>query len=193
MAKRRKPPVGTAWAPRLDTKGRKQLSKKRKANGTRKFSRYTLPKAHRGGPHTSGFEITPKPGRPPYQPTDGDRAFIAKLSSYGMTVEQTCSLIEARYGECVSPDTLYKYFGLEIRVGTPELVAWAADKIVSHARRDSLAAAIFIAKTRGRWAAQTNIADANGNVMTPPNVLVVFGAEEEEEIEGDTPPEGTEE
>jgi hypothetical protein len=189
MPKRKRlPKQKVVWTPGMNAKERQALTKQRKPNGTRKFSKYTLPKKFRKAPHTSGFEIEPKVGRPPYAPTDGDRAFVKKLSAYGMTTEQICSLIESRYGESVNPDTLRKYFRIELTVGTDELVAWAADKIVMHAKNNSLAAAALIVKSRGKgnWAAQTNLADPNGNPLTAPNVTVVFGAEGDEDEGGGT-------
>ena len=188
--RKHKPPA-KKWSPTLSKKEKRALSKQRKPNGTRLHSRYTLPKAHRAAPETSGFPITPREGRAPYEPTQGDRKFVAKLVAYGMTSEQICSLIESRYGECLSPETLRKYFKNELATGTEELVIWSSDLIVNHAKRGSLAAAIFINKTRGRWAEKVNIADANGNVIQPPNVIIAFGAEEDdEEFPEGTLPEG---
>lgn len=162
------------WAPRARVP---------KRPGTKKTKMPPIPKQFRMAPMTSGFECEPKQGRPPYAPTDGDRAFVKKLASYGMTAEQICSLIESRYGEMVKTTTLRKYFRIELDIGEEELVIWAADKIVHHMNNGSLAAAIFIAKTRGRgrWSSQLNLADPNGNPLAAPNVIVAFGKDDDTE------------
>src|SRR6185295_1007896 len=171
--------------PKFHKKGQRTPSKnytgvKAKNNGTRKGPRNTMPKAARKAPHTSGFETERGPGRPPYEPTKGDRDFVRKLVAYGMTVDQICSLIESRYGNSIKPETLRKYFAMELHIGTELYVTWCADKLTEHIKRGNISATIFALKTRGRWASQVNLADPNGNPIQAPNVIVAFGTEDDD-------------
>lgn len=116
-----------------------------------------------------------------YMPTEADRIFVRKLVSYGMTHEQTCNLIEARYSVVMSPTELRKHFSLELKTGLELYTMSVADRLNKKIRQDNLTAIIFYLKTKGRWSTQVNVGDPNGNVLKPPTVNVVFGPEESDE------------
>lgn len=89
-----------------------------------------------------------KGGRPPYEPTERDRAQVKALAAMGATLFEI-SLVMA-----VSVPTLRKYFHLEIATGGIEAnakVAQSLFKQATHPEKPNVTAGIFWMKSRAGW------------------------------------------
>ena len=89
-----------------------------------------------------------KPGRPPYEPTERDRAQVKALAAMGAT------LFEISLVMSLSEPTLRKYFHLEIATGGIEANAKVAQSLFRQATaqdKPNVTAGIFWLKARAGW------------------------------------------
>lgn len=94
--------------------------------------------------------------RPPYQPTDKDRATVKALTGYGVTQEDIATVLQ------INRTTLIKYFQREMAVGTIEANSAVAQSLFQMATRGkNVAAAIFWLKVRGGWKDPVHLANAD--------------------------------
>lgn len=88
-------------------------------------------------------------GRPPHVPTDKDRRIVEMMTAGGITQEGIARVIG------ISVDTLVKYYRDEIDTALDKANAQVAGCLFKKATSDdhpnSVTAAIFWMKTRGRW------------------------------------------
>lgn len=87
-------------------------------------------------------------GRPPFVPSDRDRAQVKLLSAMGVPDYDIAKVMS------LSAPTLRKYFFHELEVGHIEATAKVAQSLfkqATHAEKPSVAAAIFWMKTRAGW------------------------------------------
>lgn len=84
--------------------------------------------------------------RPPYEPTDKDRAFVKAMSGYGVPQHDICKVLK------IHDDTLRKYFEYELETAGIEASAQVAQSLFHMATKgENVTAAIFWLKTRARW------------------------------------------
>jgi hypothetical protein len=62
-------------------------------------------------------------GRPPFEPTDEQRANIEILCALGLPQAEICQLVRDARGKPITENTLRKYFRNEIGAGTAKLKA----------------------------------------------------------------------
>lgn len=117
-----------------------------------------------------------------YLPTLADRLFVQRLTSYGLTVDQIASLIQAKFGVTLSTRTIETYFKHDLRSGKEMAIEECANRLFAKVRENNLSAIIFYLKTQGRWSSQVSLSDPDGKPMQmAPMVNVVFGKEDEDE------------
>lgn len=93
----------------------------------------------------------PKVGRPPHEPTDKDRRMVQSLCAYGIPEEDIAKVIG------ITGKTLRKHYRHELDISLPMANAEAAECIQMFIKRKIggpkqwLTAAIFRAKTQGKW------------------------------------------
>ena len=129
-----------------------------------------------------GLSIYEEPdaqGKPEYVPTEGDRRWVRRMAACGLTADDISDCIQARYFKSMSPTTVQRHFGLELKSAKTMKVAYVGNKLFQKIREGNLSAMIFFLKTQGRWSSQVNLGDPNGNPLAAPSVEVMFGAEEE--------------
>jgi len=100
---------------------------------------------------------------PAHQPTENSRAAAKAMTAYGIVQPQIAEIIG------ISHKTLQRHYAHEISVGTSELVTKVAQSLVQKALGDeqgSVAAAIFLLKTRGRWREQDRPQDEQDEIRT---------------------------
>lgn len=130
---------------------------------------------------------TPKKkiGRPPFVPTERDRANVMAAAMWGATRDDICSTItDQRTGKPISDVTLDKYFEDELKHGRAKMHATIANRIFRMAMeetgetgkkfstRTALTAAIFIAKTQMGWKERTvaEVEVVRGVMAKPPEM-----------------------
>lgn len=89
-----------------------------------------------------------KPGRPPYDPTDKDRAQVKAMAAMGIPDYEIAKVLQ------VSGPTMRKYFSHELEVGHIEAnakVAQSLFKQATDATKPNVTAAIFWLKCRAGW------------------------------------------
>lgn len=87
-------------------------------------------------------------GRPPYQPTEKDRANVKMLASVGVRDTEIAKVVG------VSPPTLRKYYGDDLDTGhilANAQVARSLYRMATDREKPSVAAAIFWLKCRAGW------------------------------------------
>lgn len=87
-------------------------------------------------------------GRPPYEPTDRERAQVKMLSGMGVRDYEIAKVIG------ISEPTLRKYFWQELDLGHIEATAKVAQSLFKQATdpvKPNVTAAIFWLKCRGGW------------------------------------------
>lgn len=92
--------------------------------------------------------MTSKMGRPPYEPTDKDRAQVSLLAAMGIPDYDIAKVMQ------LSGPTLRKYFAHELEVGHIQANAKVAQSLFKQATdqtKPSVAAAIFWLKCRAGW------------------------------------------
>lgn len=108
---------------------------------------------------------TRRPGRPPYEPTDKDRAFVKALSGYGVPQHDICKVLR------IHDDTLRKHFAYELETAETEASAQVAQSLFQNATKHmNVTAQIFWLKTRARWRETPPAEDAEA-----PRVIVTGG------------------
>lgn len=93
----------------------------------------------------------PGPGRPPFEPTPAQRSLVRTLAGLGQPQEAICQHIQ--HGSSpISPNTLRKYFAVELEHGTHDANARVAKTLFEMATSGNVPAATFFwLKTRARW------------------------------------------
>lgn len=89
-----------------------------------------------------------KGGRPPFAPTDKDRATVKSMSAFGIPDYEIAKVIG------ITPPTLRKHFWQELEVGHIEANAKVAQSLFKKATGDgnqAVQAAIFWLKARAGW------------------------------------------
>lgn len=105
-------------------------------------------------------------GRPPHVPTDKDRRIVEMMTAGGITQEGIARVIG------ISVDTLVKYYREELDTALDKANAQVAGCLFKKATSDdhpnSVTAAIFWMKTRGRWkeTSALEVGGADGGPLT---------------------------
>lgn len=89
-----------------------------------------------------------KGGRPPFAPTDKDRATVKSMSAFGIPDYEIAKVIG------ITPPTLRKHFWQELEVGHIEANAKVAQSLFKKATGDgnqAVQAAIFWLRSRAGW------------------------------------------
>ena len=89
-----------------------------------------------------------KAGRPPYEPTEKDKAQVKMLAAMGVPDYDIAKVMQ------LSGPTLRKYFFHELESGHIEANAQVAQslyKMATDKEKPNVSAAIFCLKTRARW------------------------------------------
>ena len=87
-------------------------------------------------------------GRPPYEPTERDRAQVKALAAMGATMFEISLVMQ------LSEPTIRKHFHLEITTGSIEANAKVAQSLfrqATHAEKPNVTAGIFWLKSRAGW------------------------------------------
>ena len=86
------------------------------------------------------------PGKPPFKPSDEQRAMVSAMVSYGIPHLEIASVIG------ISPNTLAKHFRNEIDTASARATTEVANALFDQAvNKGNTSAQIFWLKTRGRW------------------------------------------
>jgi hypothetical protein len=89
--------------------------------------------------------------RPPFQPTDKDRALVEQLAAFGIPVESMTRFIKDKAGKSISEKTLRKHFATELDQGELKANFKVAQTLFSKAISGDTTSMIFWLKTRARW------------------------------------------
>lgn len=163
-------------------KSRSKPRPQQRKRGGRKYRQVTL-----GGRYATLAEHAealrlghPDASRPEraWKPTRDDRAYIERLTAYGMTLDQIVQLIEDRWGYQVDPDMISALFKRELANGREKTVAEIAERLYKKAKSGHPGSMIFFLKTKGRWAQTLQLADPSGRPLQAPTVSISFGDEE---------------
>jgi hypothetical protein len=104
------------------------------------------------------------PGRPPYQPTDADRAKVKALAAYGTPQEQIARVFD------IHVQTLRNYYRDELDLGVIEANAQVAKTLFNQGVKDgNTAALIWWTKSRMGWKEKQGLNVSGGlnlNVVT---------------------------
>lgn len=104
-------------------------------------------------------------GRPPYEPTDFDRDYVKRMSSFGIPTPRIAKIVG------IDEKTLQKHFPDELENATDELVARVATNMASIAEGDSpqaVSAGKYLLAVRGKWleTSRTELTGANGGPIS---------------------------
>lgn len=87
-------------------------------------------------------------GRPPYEPSEKDRAFVKTLTGYGIPDYEIAAVLN------MTPPTLRKYYSHELQIGHTEMNAKVASSLYRRAigdGPDAVKAAMFWLERRAGW------------------------------------------
>lgn len=118
----------------------------------------------------------PRRGRPPYQPTEKDRAMVKAMIGFGIPDYDIAAVLS------LSPPTLRKYYADELRVGHIEMNAKVASSLYKRATGDgpdAVKAAMFWLECRAGWR------------RPPRDAVEIPGKKEQREIDARTAATGT--
>ena len=104
-------------------------------------SRQEIGKPVRGGAREGA-------GKPPFVPTDEERAYVEKLSGIGLVQEQIAALIR----DGIHSDTLRDHFGKELLAGKAKANASIGGTLYQKAIGGDTGSLIWWTKTQMRWA-----------------------------------------
>lgn len=90
----------------------------------------------------------PGAGKPPFVPTDEERAYVEKLSGIGLVQEQIAALIR----DGIHSDTLRDHFGKELLAGKAKANAKIGGTLYQKAVNGDTGSLIWWTKTQMRWA-----------------------------------------
>lgn len=112
-------------------------------------------------------------GRPPFVPTEADRRTVMTLAGLGLRQEEISQLVvNPKTNRPIDEKTLRIHFEIELATGPPKANAKVAESLYRKAIGDghqSVAAAIFWAKTRMGWRERTEVSvDIKSGVLVAP-------------------------
>lgn len=122
----------------------------------------------------TGVSVTkpgPRPGRPPFQPTDRDRQLVEQLAGLGLRHKDIATLIPGqRSGKGISVVTLHRHFRAELDRGMVQADVKVLRSLFEKAIGNgpsAVRAAIWWAKTRLGWTRSEGRATNGGVVFAP--------------------------
>lgn len=86
-------------------------------------------------------------GRLPFEPTEHERKQVEAMSGYGLPIEQIAILVR----DGIDPDTLRKYFSIELQSGKAKANAQVGKTLFQKAMGGDTTAMIWWSKTQMRW------------------------------------------
>jgi hypothetical protein len=89
--------------------------------------------------------------RPPFQPTEEDRALVEQLAAFGIPVESMTLFIKDKNGKSINEKTLRKHFVKELDQGELKANVKVAQTLFKKAISGDTTSMIFWLKTRARW------------------------------------------
>lgn len=92
-----------------------------------------------GGPH----------GRPPYKPTDQDRAIVKNLVAAGTPEERICQCLDMSQG--IDQETMRKHFARELKTAREEVTAMAMRGVATGIAAGNLDACYKWLRCRAGW------------------------------------------
>ncbi len=100
-------------------------------------------------------------GRPFFEPTDEQRAYVEALTAFGIPQEHICEMVINNItGKPITKPTLEKYFASEIKLGLSKMISELANHLYTLGTTpgpSQFAAIQFALRTRGRWRDINNI------------------------------------
>ena len=101
-------------------------------------------------------------GRPPFEPTEKDRATVETAAGLGLPHEDICHLVvNPTTGKGIALQTLHNHFRKELDDGMAKAKLQIADNLFKQMRGGNVAAAIFLAKVRLGWSEKIRVETEN--------------------------------
>ncbi len=100
----------------------------------------------------------PGAGKPPFKPTEKERAQVETLAGFGLPIRQIAALIR----DGVAADTVLKYFGPELERGKAKASAKVAQTLFQKALGGDTTAMIWWTKSQMKWSERVEVTGADG-------------------------------
>jgi hypothetical protein len=107
-------------------------------------------------------------GRKQFAPTDSERRQVARFSGCGLPQPQIAALVR----DGISEDTLFKYFGKELKLGKAQANSKVAQTLFDKAVGGDTTSMIWWTKTQMRWSEVHHLEHTSPDgSMTPKSAL----------------------